>query len=88
MSRAVHPSTGWVTWRSEHAPGSTDHRERGPVTAVEEGEGVPDILVEGLLDQVPVLAGPRSVADLPGGLTNRNLRVTTRAVSLPPSEPR
>jgi thiamine kinase-like enzyme len=26
---------------------------------------------------VPVLAGPRSVADLPGGLTNRNLRVTT-----------
>ncbi len=31
-----------------------------------------------LLDQVPVLAGPRSVADLPGGLTNHNLRVTTR----------
>ena len=30
-----------------------------------------------LLDQVPVLAGPRSVADLPGGLTNRNVRVTT-----------
>jgi thiamine kinase-like enzyme len=27
---------------------------------------------------VPVLAGPRSVADLPGGLTNHNLRVTTR----------
>ena len=27
---------------------------------------------------MPVLAGPRSVADLPGGLTNRNLRVTTR----------
>ena len=26
---------------------------------------------------MPVLAGPRSVADLPGGLTNRNLRVTT-----------
>jgi thiamine kinase-like enzyme len=34
--------------------------------------------LEELLDQVPVLAGPRSVADLPGGLTNRNLRVTTR----------
>ncbi len=30
-----------------------------------------------LLDQVPALAGPRSVADLPGGLTNRNVRVTT-----------
>jgi thiamine kinase-like enzyme len=27
---------------------------------------------------VRVLAGPRSVADLPGGLTNHNLRVTTR----------
>ena len=27
---------------------------------------------------MPVLAGPRSVADLPGGLTNHNLRVTTR----------
>jgi thiamine kinase-like enzyme len=26
---------------------------------------------------VPALAGPRSLADLPGGLTNRNLRVTT-----------
>ena len=34
--------------------------------------------LEVLLDQVPVLAGPRSVADLPGGLTNHNLRVTTR----------
>jgi thiamine kinase-like enzyme len=33
--------------------------------------------VEELLDQVAVLAGPRTVADLPGGLTNRNLRVTT-----------
>ena len=43
---------------------------------VEEGEGEPD-RVDALLDQVPVLAGPRSVADLPGGLTNRNLRVTT-----------
>jgi thiamine kinase-like enzyme len=45
---------------------------------VEEGEGVLDNGVDALLDQVPVLAGPRSVADLPGGLTNRNLRVTTR----------
>ena len=36
-----------------------------------------DIELDQLLDQVPVLAGPRSVADLPGGLTNRNLRVTT-----------
>ncbi len=33
--------------------------------------------VESLLDQVPVLAGPRTVVDLPGGLTNRNVRVTT-----------
>jgi len=43
---------------------------------VEEGWGT-DSDVEALLDQVPALAGPRSVADLPGGLTNRNLRVTT-----------
>jgi thiamine kinase-like enzyme len=44
---------------------------------VEEGEGDSDNGVDALLDQVPVLAGPRSVADLPGGLTNRNVRVTT-----------
>ncbi len=43
---------------------------------VEEGRGS-DSDVDALLDQVPALAGPRSVADLPGGLTNRNLRVTT-----------
>jgi len=30
-----------------------------------------------LFDRVPALAGPRSVADLPGGLTNHNVRVTT-----------
>jgi thiamine kinase-like enzyme len=45
---------------------------------VEEGEG-DDEYVDSLLDLVPVLAGPRSVVDLPGGLTNRNLRVTTSA---------
>ena len=27
---------------------------------------------------MPVLAGPRLISDLPGGLTNHNLRVTTR----------
>ena len=43
---------------------------------VEEGRGT-DSDVDALLDRVPALAGPRSVADLPGGLTNRNLRVTT-----------
>jgi thiamine kinase-like enzyme len=47
----------------------------------EEGEGVADSHndeVGPLLDQIPVLVGPRRVVDLPGGLTNRNLRVTTR----------
>jgi thiamine kinase-like enzyme len=39
--------------------------------------GVVEPAVEALLDRVPALAGPRSVTDLPGGLTNRNLRVTT-----------
>jgi len=34
--------------------------------------------VEALLDRIPVLQGlPRSVHELPGGLTNQNLRVTT-----------
>jgi thiamine kinase-like enzyme len=50
------------------------------MTLVEEGEGDPDKDVpdiSALLDRVAVLAGPRTVADLPGGLTNRNLRVTT-----------
>src|SRR5690348_2755282 len=33
---------------------------------------------EGLLDRIPAVAGlPRSVVELPGGLTNVNLRVTT-----------
>jgi thiamine kinase-like enzyme len=40
-------------------------------------EGVADKDVGALLDEVPLLAGPRTVVDLPGGLTNRNLRVTT-----------
>jgi thiamine kinase-like enzyme len=50
---------------------------------VEEGEGDAgddnevDADVHALLDQVPALVGPRSIVDLPGGLTNRNLRVTT-----------
>ncbi len=34
--------------------------------------------LDSLLDRIPVLAGPRSVADLLGGLTNRIVRVTTR----------
>jgi thiamine kinase-like enzyme len=37
-----------------------------------------DAELETLLDRIPVLRGlPRSVAELPGGLTNQNLRVTT-----------
>ena len=34
--------------------------------------------LDALMDQVPVLAGhPRTIEELPGGLTNRNLKVTT-----------
>jgi thiamine kinase-like enzyme len=44
---------------------------------VEEGKGGVEGDLDNLLDQIPVLAGARSVADLPGGLTNRNVRVTT-----------
>jgi thiamine kinase-like enzyme len=40
--------------------------------------GVEDDELEALLDRVPVLRGlPRTVVELPGGLTNQNLHVTT-----------
>lgn len=43
--------------------------------AIMTGDGL-----EALLDRIPVLAGrPRTVTDLPGGLTNRNVKVTTPA---------
>jgi len=36
--------------------------------------------LDALLDQLPVLAGrPRRLEDLPGGLTNRNVKITTAA---------
>jgi thiamine kinase-like enzyme len=31
-----------------------------------------------VFDQVPCLAGPRTVSELPGGLTNKNFKITTR----------
>jgi thiamine kinase-like enzyme len=41
-----------------------------------------DLELTALLDQIPSLAGrPRSVQELPGGLTNRNFKVTTPAGS-------
>ncbi|MGH3640320.1 MAG: LPS biosynthesis choline kinase, partial [Mycobacterium sp.] len=34
--------------------------------------------LDALLEQLPVLAGrPRRLEDLPGGLTNRNVKITT-----------
>jgi len=40
---------------------------------------VQDAVLHDLLDQIPALTGrPRLVEELPGGLTNRNLKVTTR----------
>jgi thiamine kinase-like enzyme len=37
-----------------------------------------DADLDGLLEQLPLLAGrPRTLEDLPGGLTNRNVKVTT-----------
>jgi hypothetical protein len=40
----------------------------------------PDPELEALLDRVPVLRGlPRTVVELPGGLTNQNLHVSTPA---------
>ena len=37
-----------------------------------------DAELDALLNQLPVLAGrPRRLEDLPGGLTNRNVKITT-----------
>ncbi|MGI9008384.1 MAG: phosphotransferase [Streptosporangiaceae bacterium] len=33
---------------------------------------------DAIFDQVPSLTGPRTVSELPGGLTNRNFKITTR----------
>jgi thiamine kinase-like enzyme len=42
-----------------------------------------DPAVAALLDTIPVTAEhPRTVVDLPGGLTNRNLKVTTRSTTV------
>jgi len=44
--------------------------------------GLQDELLDELLDQIPALAGrPRTVEELSGGLTNRNVKVTTPAGS-------
>ena len=51
-----------------------------PETVVPVGVDLDDGEVVALLDAIPATAGhPRIVVDLPGGLTNRNLRVTTPA---------
>ena len=38
----------------------------------------PSAELDAIFDQVPSLAGPRTVDELPGGLTNRNFKITTR----------
>ncbi|MGB3485745.1 MAG: choline/ethanolamine kinase family protein [Mycobacterium sp.] len=38
-----------------------------------------DVEINALLDQIPILAGPRQVEELSGGLTNRNFKVTNAA---------
>jgi thiamine kinase-like enzyme len=48
------------------------------VASAAEGRGEPPAGVAELFDRVPALARtPRTVAELPGGLTNRNYKVTT-----------
>lgn len=42
---------------------------------------MPDHELAAAFDKVPALAGPREVSELPGGLTNRNYKVTTAAGS-------
>ncbi len=39
--------------------------------------GLQDDSLDDLLDQIPALAGPRTVEELSGGLTNRNVKVMT-----------
>ena len=37
-----------------------------------------DLDIDAVFDRVPSLAGPRTVSELPGGLTNRNYKIRTR----------
>src|SRR5437763_12029151 len=40
---------------------------------------MPDAALDAILDAVPALAGPRTVSELAGGLTNTNYKVVTEA---------
>jgi thiamine kinase-like enzyme len=53
------------------------------VDAAASGSPAGDPAIAALLDTIPVTAAhPRTVVDLPGGLTNRNLKVTTPAATV------
>jgi thiamine kinase-like enzyme len=63
--------------RSEHPPPPARPYPAGVDPVVDDAE------VAALLDSIPVTAErPRTVEDLPGGLTNRNLKVTTPSTTV------
>ena len=75
-----------IWWTRRRASGSPARSTRSTRTSSRRSRTdrpvVPDAdsALEALLDRIPALRGsPRSVVELPGGLTNQNLRVTTPA---------
>jgi len=80
----AHRRAAYPAGVDQHAPAADRIDLADPVaspeTVVPVGVDLDDGEVVALLDAIPATAGhPRIVVDLPGGLTNRNLRVTTPA---------
>ena len=80
----VHEHRGVCTAPRGTYPARVDHA--APPHPVAPADAVPlgdDPEITALLDSIPVTAQrPRTVTDLPGGLTNRNLKVTTPSATV------
>jgi len=85
---AVHGPRGVCTRAADAYPARVDHaappHPLAPADAGSSGDDpADDPAVVELLDSIPETAQrPRTVVDLPGGLTNRNLKVTTPAATV------
>src|SRR4249919_4250599 len=81
---AVHGHRGMCTRPLGTYPARVDHAP--PPHALAPADAVPltdDPEISALLDAIPITAEhPRTVVDLPGGLTNRNLKVTTPSATV------
>jgi thiamine kinase-like enzyme len=82
--RRVHAHRGVCTGPRGTYPARVDHA--APPHPVTPADAVPlgdDPEITALLDSIPVTAEhPRTVTDLPGGLTNRNLKVSTPSATV------